>query len=266
MSEYAESVGSLTDINSADIDIIQQILNNDEIECSIDTSSESQSLDEIDLEQEQEIVQPEASEVNEEAQPLTQAMPTSAEDDEKSESRWSGMSLTTQVSKTRKLLVDGLVTILHPQFLIMMEAMRVVQNKIEISSAADLHFLSLLEKIFLAFETKLNDELEKMGLNPILKRRYWNNIGEKPWREFLLKDTSYTKFTREDMLYIADCRPFFVRWLTEMQESITSSLSQSTTHIGTSSMIANTAPTAVDVSASKKLKGNLTRREPCQKP
>ena len=42
MSEYAESVGSITDINSVDIDIIQEILNNEEFECSNDASSESQ--------------------------------------------------------------------------------------------------------------------------------------------------------------------------------------------------------------------------------
>ena len=229
-------------------------------------------MDEIDLEKEQDIAEPQAisepeqcrtvEEEEEAAPPLTQVTRKSGDDEENSsESRWSGMSITTQVIKTRKLLLDGLLSILCPQFLLMMEAMKQVQESIEVSSARDLHFLSLLERLFPTFETKLLDECEKMALNPILKKRFWLNIGEQSWREYLLKDTCYMKFTPEDMSNIVDCRAFFIRWLTEMREAITSLLSRNTAAIDTLSTTVNSTRTVVDASLLKKSNNSSIRPE-----
>ena len=109
-------------------------------------------------------------------------------------------------------------------------------------TSSDIACLSLLEKVLISLEQKFLADAEMPELNPILKKRFINNISERQWRDCLLKDAFYTTSMREDMWSLHESKAFFIKWLGEMQKVITCLLSQNLTSTRTSSTIVSTAP------------------------
>ena len=103
-----------------------------------------------------------------------------------------------------------------------------IQEQIEVSTASEIVCLSLLEKFFQHLLKKFEEKGNSKDLNPILKKRFLENMSERQWREFFFKDQFYTISIQEDLWSLQESKDFFIRWLGEMQEAKPSSLSLST--------------------------------------
>ena len=107
------------------------------------------------------------------------------------EDRWS-QSVASKIQKVRTILIEGLLTIHNKNMKIVLQDQGQIQKQIEVSTASDIVCLSLLQK---KFEEKGNSK----DFNPILKKRFLENMSERQWREFFFKDQFYTISIQEDL-------------------------------------------------------------------